>query len=61
MEYVKLTKKSDFIILCNEYSDFFAEFKGIPPQCNIKHHINLLNHRKALPNHDSIGLVKLNR
>ena len=37
------SRNSDYSNLCNKYNDIFEEFKGIPPQCNIEHHIDLLD------------------
>ena len=34
---------SDYGKLCDEYSDISEEFKGISPQCDIKHYIVLLD------------------
>ena len=42
-------KNSAHSDLCDEYSDIFKEFKGIPPQCNIKHHVDLIDPQKSPP------------
>ena len=40
---VNYSVDSDYSYPCNEYSDIFTEFKGFPPQCNIEHHIDLID------------------
>ena len=36
-------ENGDYSNPCYEYSDVFEEFKGIPPQCNVEHHIDLID------------------